>query len=120
MFYAKLGDMDQADQTTSSETGFSTNMKNPSMSKKENSIAQILATKFLTDPGTEPESKVRLNPIMRDLIIKGHMEKHYKQAKRGKWRKQKKIGVRAEVVESVGENQPVWLNTLKEEISRLE
>jgi hypothetical protein len=120
VFSAKLGDMDQADQTTSSETGFSTNMENPSMSKKEKSIARILATKFHTDPATEPESEVRLNPIMRDLIINGHVEKRYKQAERGKQSKRQKTGVRAEVVESVGENQPVWLNTLKEEISKLE
>ena len=52
MFPAKLGDMDQANQTTSNETIFSTNMENPSISKKEKSIAWILATKFHTDPVT--------------------------------------------------------------------
>ena len=80
MFPAKMGDTDQANQTKSSETGFSTNMTNPSMSKKEKSIARILATKFHTDPATEPKSKVRLNPIMRDLIINGHMQNLYKKS----------------------------------------
>jgi hypothetical protein len=60
--------------------GFSTNMASSSMSKKEKTIAQILATKFHTDPATEPESEVRLNPVMRDLIINGHMDKLYKRA----------------------------------------
>jgi hypothetical protein len=84
VFSAKLGDMDQEDQTTSNEIGFSTNMENPSMSKKEKSVAWILATKFHTNPVIEPESEVRLNLIMSDLIIKRHMEKYYKQAERGK------------------------------------
>jgi hypothetical protein len=72
--------MDQDDQTTYSEIGFSTNMENPFMSKKEKSITRILATKFHTDPVTEPKSEVRLNHIMRDLIINGHMQNLYKKA----------------------------------------
>jgi hypothetical protein len=59
MFSAKLGDMDKADQTTSSEPGFSTNMANSSVNKKERLVAQILATKFHTDPATEPEATKR-------------------------------------------------------------
>jgi hypothetical protein len=80
VFSANLGDMDQADQTTFSEARFSTNMENPSMSKKEKSITWILATKFHTNPATEPKSEVRLNPIMRDLIINGHVDRRYKRA----------------------------------------
>jgi hypothetical protein len=80
MFSAKLGDMDQADQTISSETRFSTNMENPSMSKKEKSIAHILATRFHTDLATEPKSEVRLNLVMRDLIINGNVDELYKRA----------------------------------------
>ena len=57
---------------------------------------------------------------MRDVIINRHMEKRYKKSERGKQSKWWKIGVRDEVVESIGENQPVWLNTLKEEISKME
>jgi hypothetical protein len=90
-------------------------MTNPSMSKKDKSIARIIATKFHTNPETELESEVKLNPIMRDLIINRHVEKHYKQEEMGNLRKRQKIGVK-----SIGENQPVWLNTLKEETSRLE
>jgi len=48
----KLHDMDKANQTISGETGFSTNMARLSMSKKERSIVQILATKLHTDPVT--------------------------------------------------------------------
>jgi hypothetical protein len=69
---------------------------------------------------TEPESGVRLNLFMRDLIIKGHADKLYKQAMKKKQRKQQKIEIRAEAVERVGENQLAWLSTLKEEISKLE
>ena len=89
-------------------------MENPSMSKKEKSIGWILATKFHADLATKPESEVRLNPIMRDLIINQHVEKFYQQVERGKQSKWWKIGVRDEVVESIGENQLVWLNTMKE------
>jgi hypothetical protein len=90
MFSAKLGDMDQANQTTSSETIFSTNMENPSISKKEKSIARILATKFHTGPATEPELEVILNPIMRDLIINVHEDRRYKRAVKRKQRKWQK------------------------------
>jgi hypothetical protein len=120
MVSTKLKDMDEANQTISSEIGFSTNMASLSMSKKEKLIAQILATKFHTDPMTEPESGVRLNPVMRDLIINGHVDKLYKRAVKKKQSKRQKAEIRAEAVESVGENQPVWLSTLKEEIAKLE
>jgi hypothetical protein len=120
VFSTKLGDMDQADQTTSNETIFSTNMENPLMSKKEKSIARILATKFHTDPATEPEIKVRLNPITGDLIINEHVDRRYKRAVKQKRSKRQKTGVSSEVVKSVGENQLVWLNTLKEEIAKPE
>jgi hypothetical protein len=46
--------MDKANQAISSGTWFSTNMMRLSISKKENSIAQILATKFHTNPVMEP------------------------------------------------------------------
>jgi hypothetical protein len=48
------------------------------------------------------------------------MDMRYKRVVNRKRSKRQKTGVRAEVVESVGENQPVWLNTLKEEITKLE
>jgi hypothetical protein len=95
-------------------------MASLSMSKKERSIAQILATKFHTEPATEPELEVRLNPVMRDLIINRHVEEPYRRAVKKKRSKRQKTKTRAEAVESVGENQPVWLDTLKEEITKLE
>ena len=81
VFSTKLGDMDKADQTTSSEPRFSTNMANSSVNTKERLVAQILATKFHTNPTTEPETdkEIRLNPIMRDLIINGHANGRYKR-----------------------------------------
>jgi hypothetical protein len=120
MFSVKLEDMDKANQTISIETRFSTNMESLSMSKEERLIAQILATKFHTDPATEPESEVRLNPIMRDLIINGHMDGLYKKEVKKRWSKRQKEEIRTEAVESVGENQPVWLSTLREEIAKME
>jgi hypothetical protein len=41
------------------------------------------------------------------------------QAGKGKRSKRRKTKVKAEVVESVGENQHAWLDTLKEEITNL-
>jgi hypothetical protein len=57
---------------------------------------------------------------MRDLIINGHVDKLYKGAVKKKQSKQQKAEIRVEAAESVGENQPVWFNTLKEEIAKLE
>jgi hypothetical protein len=74
VFSTKLEDMNKANQTISIETRFSTNMASLSMSKEEKLIAQILTTKFHTDPVTEPELEVRLNPVIRDLIINKHMD----------------------------------------------
>jgi hypothetical protein len=70
----KLEDMNGANQRISSVTGFSSNMASLSTNKKERSIARILATKFHNDPATEPESEVRLNPVMGDLIINEHVD----------------------------------------------
>jgi hypothetical protein len=120
VFSVKLEDMDKANQMISSETRFSNNMASLSTSKEERLIAQILATKFHTDPATEPESEVRLNPVMRDLIINGHVDGLYKRAVKKRWSKRQKAEIRTEAVESVGENQPVWLSTLREEITKME
>jgi hypothetical protein len=76
--FAKLEDMDKANQAISSGTRFLTNMACLSMSKKERPIAHILATKFHNDPAIELESGVRLNHVMRDLIINGHARELYK------------------------------------------
>jgi hypothetical protein len=116
----KLEDMNGSDQTISSVTGFSSNMAILSTNQKERSIAQILATKFHTDPATEPESEVRLNIFMRDPIINGHMDGLYKRAVKKRQSKRQKAEIRTETAESVRENQPVLLTTLREEITKLE
>ena len=105
----KLGYMDKA---ISSETGHSGNMEYLLTSKKERVIACILATKFHTKPTTDSRLEFKLNPIMRDLII------NRRAAKKKRSKRQKKETV-AETVESVGENKLAWLDTLKEEITKL-
>ena len=71
MISRKIERMDKTDQAASSEPGYSNNMTNLSVKKKEKLVARILATKFHTKPTEEPGSdkEVRLNPIMKDLII---------------------------------------------------
>jgi hypothetical protein len=117
---AKLEDMDKTYQTISSKTGLLTNMERFSMSKKERLIVKILATKLHTNPTTEPESGVRLNPVMKDLIFNGNVDGLYKRVVKKRWSKRQKEEIRTKVVESVRENQPVWLSTLREEIAKME
>jgi hypothetical protein len=47
-------DMDNVNRTVSSTIGFSTNVSNLFMRKKERWVAQILATKFHAKPLTKP------------------------------------------------------------------
>jgi hypothetical protein len=121
MLSAKLGKMDTIDQVASSEPVFSTNMTNSSLKKRVKLVARILATKFYTKPSGEPgaDEKVRLNPIMKDLIINRYAGEHHTRAVKRKQSKHQKTEVKDEVVESVGENQPAWLETLKEEIVKM-
>jgi hypothetical protein len=56
---------------------------------------------------------------MKDLIINGYVYEHHMQVVKRKRSKRQKTEVEAEVVESIGENQPAWLDTLKEEIANL-
>jgi hypothetical protein len=100
------------DKSISSETSYSGNMVDFPTSKKERVIVQILATKFHTEPATDSKLEVRLNPIMKDLVINRQVVKK----KRSKRQKKETI---AETAESVREDQPVWLDTLKEEIAKL-
>jgi hypothetical protein len=93
----KLGHMDKA---ISIETDHSGNIEDLPMSKKERVIARILATKFHTKPATDSKLEVRLNPIMRDLVIN-------RRAVKKKRRKQQKKETIAETAKSVGEDQPV-------------
>jgi len=79
MFSAKSRNMDKEDWTTFNEQGFTTNMTNSSLKKREKLVARILATKFNTNPSGEPgaDKEVRLNPVMKDLIINGHTVEHH-------------------------------------------
>jgi hypothetical protein len=54
----------------SNETGYLGNMLNFPTSTKEKVVTQILVTKFHTVPITDLGLEIRLNPIMRDLVIK--------------------------------------------------
>ena len=113
--------MDTKDQVPFNEPGFSTNITNSSTKKKEKLVAQILATKFHTTPVDEPWSgeEIKLNPLMKDLIINSYVGEHHAWAVKRKQSKHQKTTEKTEVVESVGENQRAWLDTLKEEIANL-
>jgi hypothetical protein len=117
----KLERMDKTDQAASGEPGYSNNMTNLSVKKRENLATRILATKFHMKPAEEPgaDKEVRLNPIMKDLIINGYIDEHHTPAVKRKRSKRQKTEVKDEVVESIGQNQPAWLDTLKEEIANL-
>ena len=69
---------------------------------------------------TEIESGVRLNPVMKDLIFNGNVDGLYKRVVKKRWRKRQKAEIRIEATGSIGENQPVWLSRLREEIAKLE
>jgi hypothetical protein len=87
------------DKTISSETGHLGNMTYLPTSKKERVNACILATNFHTETATDSGLEVRLNPIMRDLVI------NMRAVKKKRSKRQKKETI-AETTESVGENQP--------------
>jgi hypothetical protein len=102
------------DKDKLSETGYSGNMLYFPTNKEESVLVHILATKFHTEPAIYSRLKVRLNPTMKDLFINRPATKK-KRSKR-----QKKEESMAEAVESVGENQPVWLDSsLKVNITKL-
>jgi hypothetical protein len=66
--------MDNIRQTTSGAIGFSAKVPGKSISKNERWFLQMQATKFHTEPETETESGVRLNFIIRDLVINEHAD----------------------------------------------
>jgi hypothetical protein len=88
------------DKAKSSETGYSGNMLEIFANKEERVLIHILVTKFHKDPTIDSQLEVRPNPTMKDLVINRLAAKK----KRSKWKKKESI---AEIVESVGENQPV-------------
>lgn len=87
------------------------------LTNTERWVLQILATKFHIEPATGTESWVRLNPIMRDLVINKHAENTYNPVAKRKRSKRRKTRAKTEMIDSVGENL-AWLSTLEEEISK--
>jgi hypothetical protein len=69
------------DKAKSRETGYSGNMLDFLMNKKERVLAHILATKFHTKPVIDSRLEVRLNPTMKDLVINRSVTKK-KRSKR--------------------------------------
>ena len=78
----------------------------------------MLVTKFHTKPETKIESGVKLNPVMRDLVINEHVDKTCHLATKKKRIKRRKSEAKTEMIESVGENSN-WWSTLEEEIAKL-
>jgi hypothetical protein len=78
-------------------------MKNSSMKKKEKLVAQILATKFHTKSADEPWSggEIRLNPIMKDLIINRYTDGCPMRVGKGKRRKRRKTKVKVKLLKAL-------------------
>jgi hypothetical protein len=57
------------DKAKSSETGYSSNMLGFPANKEERVLAHLLETKFHTEPVIDSRLEVRMNPIIKDLII---------------------------------------------------
>jgi len=81
-------------------------------------VLQILATKFHTELETKTESGVKLNPVMRDLVINEHADNTCHPAANKKRSKRRRTKAKTEMIESVGENLE-WWSTLEEEIAKL-
>jgi hypothetical protein len=101
------------DKAKSSETGYSGNMLDFPANKEERVLAHILATKFHTELAIDSWLEVRLNPTMKDLVINSQPLRRKGASGRGR------RNPRLRQAESVGENQPVWLDSLKEEIAKM-
>jgi hypothetical protein len=110
--------MDNTRQTVSGATGFSTNIPSRSISKNERWVLQILATKFHIEPETKTESRVKLNLVMRDLVINEHANNTCHPTAKKKRSKRRRTEAKTEMIESVGENLE-WWSTLEEEITKL-
>jgi hypothetical protein len=121
LFSGKPEEMEKKDPAAFSKPGNSNGMTKLLIKKKERHAVQILATKFHTKSADEPESseEIRLNPIMKDLIINGYVDGYYMQVGKSKRNKQGKKKTKVGTIEGTEENQPGWLDTLKEEIANL-
>jgi hypothetical protein len=89
------------DKAKSSETSYSSNMLGFPVNKEEIVHAHLLETKFHTEPVIDSRLEVRLNPTIKDLVI------NRPSAKKKRSKRHKKEESMVEVVESVGENQPI-------------
>jgi hypothetical protein len=102
------------DKAKSSETGYSSNMLGFPANKEERVLVHIIETKFHTESAIDSWLEVKLNPTIKDLVI------NRSAAKKKRSKQHKKEESTAEATESVGENQPVWLDSsLKAEIAKL-
>jgi hypothetical protein len=110
--------MDNTRQIVSGKTGFSAKVPGRSISKNERWVLHMLATKFHTEPETKTESGVKLNLVMRDLVINEHADNTYHLATKKKRSKRRKSEAKTEMIESVRENFN-WWSTLEEEIAKL-
>jgi len=92
-----------------------------SSKKRERHVAQLLAAKYCAKSADEPRlgKEIRLNPITKDLIINGYADGNYMQASENKRKKRWKEEHKAGIVKGTKEDQPSWLDTLKEEIEKL-
>jgi hypothetical protein len=121
MFPDKPEEAEEKDSTVFNKSGSSKNMTELSNKKRERHAAQILTTKSHAKSVDEPRlgEEIRLNPIMKDLIINGYVDGSNTQVGVSKRKKQRKEEAKAGTVKSIEENQPSWLDTLKEEIENL-
>jgi hypothetical protein len=110
--------MDNTRQTVYGAIGFSAKVSSRSINKNERWVLQMLSTKFHTEPETETELGVKLNPVMRDLVINEHADNTCHPTAKKKRSKRRKSEAKTEMIESVGENFD-WWSTLEEEISKL-
>jgi hypothetical protein len=102
------------DKAKSSETGSLSNMLGFSMNKEERVLAHLLETKFHTELAIDSRLEVRLNITIKDLVI------NRLSAKKKSSKRHKKDKSTIKAAKSVGENQPVWLDSsLKVKIAKM-
>jgi hypothetical protein len=103
MFPEKPKGVKEKDSTIFSKEGSSKNMIGLSNKKRGRHVAQILTTKSHAKSADEPRlgKEIRLNPIMKDLIINGYEDAYNTQYGVRKRRKQQKEEANAGAVKSV-------------------
>jgi hypothetical protein len=101
------------DRAKSNEIGYSSNMIDFPANKEERVIVHIPVTRFHRESAIDSQLEVRLNHTMKDLFI------NRTTANKKRSKGQKREESTAETTESVGENQLVWLDSLKVEITKM-